>query len=59
MEKPTKKEIYQYMLNKFTGQHGGLKPKNLTWQLEEGYEFTYKSLFGGTKMGITITKKQQ
>ena len=32
------KSEYQYMMDKFCGQAGGLKPKNLQWELEDGYE---------------------
>ena len=46
------------MMDKFCGQHGGLKPKNLEWELEDGYEIRLVPLFGGLKEGMKIVKKK-
>lgn len=53
----SKKSEYQYMMDKFCGQHGGLKPKNLEWELEEGYEIRLVTMFGN-KEGFKIVKKK-
>ena len=58
MKKPTKREINAYLQRKFMNNFGGdCKPKNISFQLEEGYEFCYIQTIGG-KDGITIRKKQ-
>ena len=45
------KEQEDYIVRKFIGTHGGLKPKNIEVELAEGYEFG-EHQFGG----ITIKK---
>ena len=54
--RPTKKEIEKYLINKFMGSHGGLNPKNISYELNDGYEFVYTKTIKGNK-GITIKKK--
>ena len=53
--KPTKKEINEYIKRKFMGSCSELKPKNIQFELEDGYEFVYIETIGGKK-GITIKK---
>jgi hypothetical protein len=51
----TKKEIEKYLINKYCGGSANNPPaKNLKYELEEGYEFGYTTVFG--KKGITIKK---
>ncbi len=50
-KKLTKKQE-QYIINKYIGTQGGLKPRNVEVELADGYEFG-KHQFGG----ITIKKK--
>ena len=40
------------------GDHGGLTPRNIDIELEDGYEFAIREFFGGKKTGLTITKKK-
>ena len=42
----------QYLINKFMGTHGGLTPRNIEIEFEDGYGFG-EHQFGG----ITIKKK--
>ena len=58
-EVPTKKEIKKYLINKYFGGSFMLdKAKDIDFELEDGFEFGYKTFFGGNKKGITIIKKQ-
>ena len=58
-EVPTKKEIKNYLINKYFGGSFMLdKVKDIDFELENGFEFGYKTFFGGNKKGITIIKKQ-
>lgn len=58
-EVPTKKEIKNYLINKYFGGSFMLdKAKDIDFELEDGFEFGYKTFFGGNKKGITIIKKQ-
>ena len=34
------------------------KAKDIDFELQEGFEFGYKTFFGGNKKGITIIKKR-
>ena len=43
----------KYIIDKYIGTHGGLKPKNVEVELADGYEFADHQ-FGGT----TIRKKK-
>tara|TARA_R110000851_G_scaffold183184_1_gene332289 strand:+ start:1016 stop:1222 length:207 start_codon:yes stop_codon:yes gene_type:complete len=57
-EVPTKKEIKNYLINKYFGGSFMLdKAKDIDFELEQGFEFGYKTFFGGNKKGITIIKK--
>ena len=57
--KPTKKEIKNYLINKyFGGSFMADKAKDIDFELEKGFEFGYKTFFGGNKKGITIIKKR-
>ena len=57
MKKPTKKEINAYLQRKFMNNFGGdCKPKNISYELAEGFDFKYIETIGGRK-GITITNK--
>ena len=47
------KQQEQYLINKFMGTHGGLTPRNIEVELNDGYEFAIHQ-FGG----LTIKKKQ-
>ena len=58
MSKPNYSEIETYLIKKFMGDHGGLTPRNIEFELEDGYEFAIRRFFGGTKEGLTITKKK-
>ena len=49
----TKQQIEKYLTNKYMGTHGGLNPKNISYELKDGYEFAIHQ-FGG----LTIKKKQ-
>ena len=58
-EVPTKKEIKNYLINKYFGGSFMLdKAKDIDFELEQGFEFGYKTFFGGNKKGITIIKKR-
>ena len=58
-EVPTKKEIKNYLINKYFGGSFMLdKVKDIDFELEQGFEFGYKTFFGGNKKGITIIKKR-
>ena len=58
-EVPTKKEIKNYLINKYFGGSFMLdKAKEIDFELEDGFEFGYKTFFGGNKKGITIIKKR-
>ena len=58
-EVPTKKEIKNYLINKYFGGSFMLdKAKDIDFELQEGFEFGYKTFFGGNKKGITIIKKR-
>ena len=58
-EVPTKKEIKNYLINKYFGGSFMLdKAKDIDFELEQGFEFVYKTFFGGNKKGITIIKKR-
>jgi hypothetical protein len=58
-EVPTKKEIKNYLINKYFGGSFMLdKVKEIDFELEQGFEFGYKTFFGGNKKGITIIKKR-
>ena len=58
-EVPTKKEIKNYLINKYFGGSFMLdKAKEIDFELEQGFEFGYKTFFGGNKKGITIIKKR-
>ena len=58
-EVPTKKEIKNYLINKYFGGSFMLdKAKDIDFELENGFEFGYKTFFGGNKKGITIIKKR-
>ncbi len=58
-EVPTKKEIKNYLINKYFGGSFMLdKAKDIDFELEDGFEFGYKTFFGGNKKGITIIKKR-
>ena len=55
--KPTKKEINDYLQRKYMNNFGGeCKPKNISFELISGTEFAYITTIGGNK-GITIKKK--
>ena len=56
-KKPEYSDIEQYLITKFMGEHGGLTPRNIEVELEDGYEFGIKVFFGN-KEGITIKKKK-
>ncbi len=53
----TKKEKDDYMLRKYAGSDSQVKPRNVSYELEDGYEFARIDLFGGKKKGLTIKKK--
>ena len=58
-EVPTKKEIKNYLINKYFGGSFMLdKVREIDFELEQGFEFGYKTFFGGNKKGITIIKKR-
>ena len=58
-EAPTKKEIKNYLINKYFGGSFMLdKVKEIDFELEQGFEFGYKTFFVGNKKGITIIKKR-
>ena len=44
----------KYLINKYMGTHGGLTPRNIEVELEDGYEFA-EHQFGG----VTIKKKKK
>ena len=55
--KPTKKEINDYLQRKYMNNFGGeCKPKNISFELISGTEFAYITTIGGKK-GITIKNK--
>ena len=48
-----------YLINKYFGGSFMLdKVKDIDFELEQGFEFGYKTFFGGNKKGITIIKKR-
>tara|TARA_R100000742_G_C4215826_1_gene40955 strand:- start:55 stop:240 length:186 start_codon:yes stop_codon:yes gene_type:complete len=56
MSKISKKEIDKYLITKYMGGGANNPPaKNIKYELEDGYEFAYTTVFG--KKGITIKKK--
>ncbi len=57
-KKITKKEKDAWMLKKYAGSDSQVKPRNVSYELAEGYEFVRIDLFGGKKKGLTIKKKQ-
>ena len=59
IKKPSKEEIKTYLISKYLGGAFMLeKTKDLNFELETGYEFGYKTFFGGHKKGVTIIKKR-
>ena len=55
--KPTKKEIDNYLQRKYMNNFGGdAIPRNISFELISGTEFAYITTIGGNK-GITIKKK--
>ena len=52
----SKKEKLTYLKNKYMSTCSELKPKNIEFELEDGYEFKRVKLFGGTKEGLSIRK---
>ncbi len=58
MKKISKKEKDDYMLRKYTHTDSQVKPRNISYELADGYEFVRIDLFGGKKKGITIKNKQ-
>ena len=52
-----KKDIHKYLITKYMGGGANNPPaKNIKYELEDGYEFAYTTVFG--KKGITIKKKK-
>ena len=50
-----KKDIHKYLITKYMGGGANNPPaKNIKYELEDGYEFAYTTVFG--KKGITIKK---
>tara|TARA_E500000178_G_C16538925_1_gene537869 strand:+ start:113 stop:277 length:165 start_codon:yes stop_codon:yes gene_type:complete len=51
-----RKEIKRYLIDKYMGGGANKPPaKNIKYELEDGYEFGYTTVFG--KQGLTIKKK--
>ena len=51
-----KKDIHKYLITKYMGGVANKPPaKNIKYELEDGYEFGYTTVFG--KKGLTIKKK--
>mgnify|MGYP003111512736 FL=1 len=51
----TKKDIEKYLITKYMGGSANMPPaKNIKYELEKGYKFAYKTVFG--KKGITVIK---
>ena len=56
MSKISKKEIDKYLITKYMGGGANNPPaKNIKYELQDGYEFAYTTVFG--KKGLTIKKK--
>jgi len=50
-----KKKIEKYLITKYMGGSANMPPaKNIKYELEDGYKFAYRNVFG--KKGITIVK---
>ena len=50
-----KKKIEKYLITKYMGGGANMPPaKNIKYELEDGYSFAYKTVFG--KKGITVIK---
>ena len=56
MKKPSKIECDKYILRKYGPTGAEMKPKNLSYELEDGCEFVYIETIG-KKKGITIKCK--
>ena len=51
-----KKAIHKYLITKYMGGGANNPPaKNIKYELKDGYEFGYTTVFG--KKGLTIKKK--
>ena len=51
-----KKDIHKYLITKYMGGGANKPPaKNIKYELKDGYEFGYTTVFG--KKGLTIKKK--
>ncbi len=54
----TKKEKDAWVLKKYASSDSQVTPRNVSYEVADGYEFNRIDLFGGKKKGLTIKNKQ-
>ena len=54
-DKPNYSDVEKYLIKKFMGAQGGLTPRNISFELDENYEFKIVNRFG--RECISIVRK--